>query len=150
MSLFLPTSTREKLMTITARSDTSGRDPDLWNSLERGYTLPADWYTNPRVFARETSRIFRHTWQYIGLTEQVRQPGDFFTCTIGNVPLIITRDENGQLRAFVNVCRHRGSELVLQERGHRNTFQCHYHAWTYNLDGTLRTAPGMNDEEGFD
>ena len=69
---------------------------------------------------------------------------------IGKVPLVITRDENGELRAFVNVCRHRGSELVLQECGNRKTLQCHYHAWTYNLDGTLRTAPGMKYEESFD
>lgn len=122
----------------------------LLASLEQGYTLPADWYTDPRMFAQEKSRIFRRTWQYIGLVEQVKQPGDFFTCKLGDVPLIIDRDDEGTLRALVNVCRHRGSELVLEECGRRKTLQCHYHAWTYNLDGTLRTAPGMKYEEGFD
>lgn len=122
----------------------------LLDSLEQGYTLPADWYTDPLIFMQEKSRIFRRAWQYIGLVEQVKQPGDFFTCTMGNVPIVVARDESGKLRAFINICRHRGSELVLQECGNRKTLQCHYHAWTYNLDGTLHTAPGMKYEEGFD
>lgn len=119
-------------------------------SLDQGYTLPAEWYTDPAFFAREKARIFRHCWQYVGLTEQVASPGDFFTCMVGGVPLIITRDEAGALRALVNVCRHRGSELVLRDCGNSKTFQCHYHAWTYNQDGSLRSAPGMKNEAGFD
>lgn len=122
----------------------------LLDTLEQGYTLPADWYTDPRIFAQEKSCIFRRTWQYVGLVEQVKHPGDFFTCTVGNVPIVVTRDETEKLRAFVNVCRHRGSELVLQECGNRKTLQCHYHAWTYHLDGTLHSAPGMKYEENFD
>lgn len=122
----------------------------LLTSLEQGYTLPADWYTDPLRFVQERACIFRRSWQYIGLVEQVSQPGDFFTCTLGNVPVVVTRDADGQLHALINVCRHRGSELVLQECGTRKTLQCHYHAWTYNLDGTLHTAPGMKYEEGFD
>jgi phenylpropionate dioxygenase-like ring-hydroxylating dioxygenase large terminal subunit len=125
-------------------------DAHLQASLEQGYTLPASWYLDPALFAREASHIFRRTWHYAGLSEQITQPGDFFTCTVDNVPLLITRNEAGDIQAFVNVCRHRGSELVLQECGKRRTFQCHYHAWTYNLDGTLRAAPGMKYEEGFD
>lgn len=128
----------------------SQNQSSLLASLEQGYTLPADWYTDPRIFTQEKSRIFRRTWQYIGLVEQVAEAGAFFTCALGEVPLIIARDDTGTLRALVNVCRHRGSELVLEECGRRKTLQCHYHAWTYNLDGTLRNAPGMKDEEGFD
>lgn len=122
----------------------------LLDSLEQGYTLPADWYTGPHIFAQEKSRIFRRTWQYIGLAEQVAQPGAFFTCRLADVPLIIIRDEEGELRALVNVCRHRGSEVVLQECGQRTSLQCHYHAWTYNLKGELIAAPGMKYEEGFE
>ena len=129
---------------------TNQNQSSLLDSLEQGYTLPADWYTDPHIFAQEKTRIFRHSWQYVGLTEQVAQPGDFFTCTLGDVPIVVTRDESGTLRAFINICRHRGSELVLQECGQRKTLQCHYHAWTYNLDGSLRSAPGMKDEIGFD
>src|ERR1700730_6200891 len=136
-------------MTTKARSH-NFTNPHLQASLEQGYTLPAAWDTDPAFFVPEQERIFRSCWQYVGLTQQVAQPGDFFTCRIGNVPVVVTRDENNVLRAFINVCRHRGSELVLQECGSRKTLQCHYHAWTYNLDGTLRNAPGMKDESDFD
>ena len=125
-------------------------DPGIGEGLELGFTLPAAWYTDPAVFVRERARIFRRSWQYVGLTEQVARPGDFFTATLGDVPVVVVRDEEGQVRAFANVCRHRGSQLVLAECGSRKTLQCHYHAWTYNLDGTLRAAPGAKDEPGFD
>jgi choline monooxygenase len=121
----------------------------LHASLADGYTLPGTWYTDPKVFKREQKRIFRRTWQYVGLAEQVTRPGDYFTFTIDSVPIIILRDENEQLRAFVNVCRHRGSQLVPDGCGSRKTLQCLYHAWTYNLDGSLRAAPGSKDEPGF-
>lgn len=138
-------------MTTSLNPNHTNQHPSsLSDSLEQGYTLPADWYTDPLLFTQEKSRIFRRTWQYVGLVEQVAQPGAFFTCRLADVPLIITRDEEGTLRALVNVCRHRGSELVLQECGQRTSLQCHYHAWTYNLKGELIAAPGMKDEEGFE
>ncbi|MBF6590759.1 MAG: aromatic ring-hydroxylating dioxygenase subunit alpha [Ktedonobacterales bacterium] len=122
----------------------------LEEALDQGYTFPATWYTDPAFYTAERQHIFRRCWQYVGLAEQVARPGDFFTCAVGSVPLVIVRDETGELRAFANVCRHRGSQLVLEESGCRKTLQCHYHAWTYNLDGSLRAAPGMKDEPGFD
>ncbi len=126
------------------------RPGGLAEALEQGYTLPADWYTDPAIFTREQRRIFRRAWQYVALAEDLPRPGDFITRTIGSAPIVIVRDEHGELRAFANVCRHRGSQLILDERGNRKTLQCLYHAWTYNLDGTLRAAPGMKDEPGFD
>jgi choline monooxygenase len=119
-------------------------------ALERGQALPADWYTDPTVFAREQRRIFGRAWQYVGLTEQLAETGDFFTATLGEVPIVVTRAQDGAIRAFANVCRHRGAIVVREETGHRTSLQCHYHAWTYNLDGSLRAAPGMKDEPGFD
>ncbi len=119
-------------------------------ALDRGETLPARWYTDPRIFEYERQAIFRRAWQYVGLVEQVPQPGDYFTCSVGEVPVVVVRDLAGDLRAFANVCRHRGSQLVLDECGRRATLQCHYHAWSYNLDGTLRAAPSAKDEPGFD
>jgi choline monooxygenase len=126
------------------------RYPDLAPSLERGYTLPAAWYTDPALLALEKHRIFARSWQYAGLCEQVAAPGSFLTARAGDVPVLVVRDEAGELHGFVNVCRHRGSELVLDEAGCRKSLQCHYHAWTYNLDGTLRAAPGSRDEPDFD
>ena len=122
---------------------------DLPASLEQGYTLPAEWYTSHRVFELEKDLIFRHFWQYAGLVEHIARPGDFFTYGAGDVPIIVVRDEDRALRAFVNVCRHRGSELVLAASGNRKSIQCHYHAWTYGLDGSLRAAPGSKNEPGF-
>jgi choline monooxygenase len=126
-----------------------GVPADLAASLEAGYTLPGEWYTSASVFQLEKERIFARAWQYAGHLCELREPGDFFTCRVGDVPLVVLRDERGELRAFINVCRHRGSELVLQERGRRKSIQCHYHAWTYGLDGSLRAAPGEKDEPGF-
>jgi phenylpropionate dioxygenase-like ring-hydroxylating dioxygenase large terminal subunit len=122
----------------------------LGAALDQGATLPATWYTEPAIFAAEQERIFRRCWQYVGLLEQDSQPGDYFTCVVGTVPLIVACDAAGTLRAFVNVCRHRGHQVVTEESGHCTVFQCPYHAWSYNLDGSLRGAPGMRDEPGFD
>lgn len=122
----------------------------LAESLEAGYTLPAEWYTSPAMSDRERDRVFHRCWQYAGLTSQLSKPGDFLTYRAGDVPILVVRGQDGALRAFANVCRHRGSELVLAPSGNRKSIQCHYHAWTYNLDGSLRAAPGSKHEPGFD
>ena len=115
------------------------QDPSLREALTRGRTLPAEWYTDPKRFEREQERIFAASWNYVGRVEQVAKAGDFLTGRVGEVPVVIVRDEAGTLRAYANVCRHRGSELVLEKSGNRRTLQCHYHAWTWGLDGTLRS-----------
>ena len=112
-------------------------------------TLPYRWYTDADVLARERKRLFGRAWQYAGHTGQVAEPGSYFTVRAGNVPLIVVRDREGSLRALVNVCRHRGAEVVSGE-GRCTSLQCHYHAWTYDLDGSLRKAPRSEDDPGFD
>jgi phenylpropionate dioxygenase-like ring-hydroxylating dioxygenase large terminal subunit len=114
-----------------------------------GRTLPFDWYSNPDVLRLERERIFRSAWQYAGRADQVAEPGSFFSCDAGGVPVVVVRDKDGSLRAFLNVCRHRGS-LVCEGEGRRETLQCPYHAWTYGLDGSLRAAPRTQREPGFD
>src|SRR5215210_548784 len=114
-----------------------------------GRTIPFDWYSDPAVLRLERDRIFRRSWQYAGRTEQVAEPGSFFTCDAGGVPIVVVRDRDGLLHAFVNVCRHRGS-LVCEGEGRRETLQCPYHAWTYELDGSLRAAPRSERETGFE
>ncbi len=105
-------------------------------------TTPWSWYRDPAVLEREEDAIFRRTWQYVGvLAEHNVVPG-----WAGRVPVVVVRDELGEERAFVNVCRHRGS-VVVEEPGERKTLQCPYHAWTYGLDGALRSAP-RSDELG--
>jgi phenylpropionate dioxygenase-like ring-hydroxylating dioxygenase large terminal subunit len=107
-------------------------------------TLPFSAYVDPAVLACEREVLFAPAWQYAGL---VPEPGAYLTCRVDRVPIVVVRDRNGALRAFVNVCRHRGAEVVSGE-GRCTTLQCHYHAWTYGLDGALRAAPRA--EAGFD
>ena len=114
-----------------------------------GRTLPFDWYSNPDVLRLERERIFRSAWQYAGRADQVDEPGSFFATDAGGVPVVVVRDQEASLRAFLNVCRHRGS-LVCEGEGKRETLQCPYHAWTYGLDGSLRAAPRTEREPGFD
>jgi phenylpropionate dioxygenase-like ring-hydroxylating dioxygenase large terminal subunit len=92
------------------------------------------------VLARERELLFAHAWQYAGHGGQLAEPGSYFTLRAGDVPLVVVRDREGELAAFVNVCRHRGAEVV-SGAGPCTTLQCHYHAWTYGLDGSLRAAP---------
>ncbi len=122
----------------------------LDESLRLGFTLPAEWYTDQAMFNAERARIFRQSWQFAGFSEQLAERGSFFSARVGDTPLVLTRDQDGLIHAFINVCRHRGSELVLAESGRRQTLQCHYHAWTYNLNGSLRSAPGAKNEPDFD
>jgi choline monooxygenase len=112
-------------------------------------SLPWSWYSDPDVLRREQERIFRRAWQYVGHTGRVEQVGDRFAAWAGDIPVLVVRAEDG-VRAFLNVCRHRGSLLVDGE-GTGKSVQCPYHAWTYDLDGSLRAAPrsGELDVEGI-
>ena len=112
-------------------------------------TLPFAWYSDEEQLRRERTRIFARAWQYAGRAAEVAEPGSFLATDAGGVPILVTRDANGELRAFLNVCRHRGAVLT-EGCGTRAAIQCHYHAWTYGLDGSLRAAPRSEREEGFD
>ncbi len=118
-------------------------------TLADGRTIPFDWYSDPAVLRLERERIFRRAWQYAGRADQVAEPGAFFTCDLGGTPIVVVRDEQESLRAFLNVCRHRGS-LVCEGEGRRASLQCPYHAWTYGLDGALRAAARSDRVPGFD
>jgi phenylpropionate dioxygenase-like ring-hydroxylating dioxygenase large terminal subunit len=108
-------------------------------------TIPWDWYRDPAVLEREQEAIFRKAWHYVGT---LREPGDVVPGWAGQVPVVLAKAGNGEERAFANVCRHRGS-VVVAEPGNRKTLQCPYHAWTYDLDGSLRAAP-RSEREGVD
>ncbi len=112
-------------------------------------TLPWAWYADPDVLRREGARVFARSWQYVGHSGQVAEDGSFFASVAGQIPVVVTRARDGDLRAFVNVCRHRG-HVVASGSGQRETLQCPYHAWTYGLDGTLRAAPRSDREPGFE
>ena len=118
-------------------------------TLDSTRTLPWGWYTDPAVLRLEQEQIFRRSWQYIGHAGEVGVPGSFSATRVGHVPVVLVRDEEGELRAFLNVCRHRGA-IVCDGAGKRATLQCPYHAWTYGLDGRLIAAPRFAREGGDD
>jgi choline monooxygenase len=112
-------------------------------------TLPWAWYSDPQIAELERSRIFRCSWQYVGHLGELDGPGSYFASHAGGVPVVVTCDRDRQLRALINICRHRGA-VVARGAGSRGTLQCPYHAWTYGLDGCLRAAPRSAGEEGFE
>jgi choline monooxygenase len=117
--------------------------------VEEGWTLPASWYGDESVAALERERIFARTWQYVGRADQVSGRGSYFVARAGHIPIVVVRGRDEALRGFVNVCRHRGHPVMSGE-GCRETLQCPYHAWTYELDGSLRRAPRSEREGGID
>jgi Rieske 2Fe-2S family protein len=113
-------------------------------------TLPGEYYTSPSVFDEERERLFARSWICVGRTDRLTTPGEYFVRTIAGESLIFLRDRSGTLRAFFNVCRHRGTRLCAQESGQfSETIQCQYHAWTYTTDGKLIGAPHMGEVAGF-
>ncbi len=114
-------------------------------------TLDRSWYTDPFVFADERKRIFERDWICVGRTDAIPNAGDYLLANAANESLIAVRGSDGAVRAFYNVCRHRGTRLCEASSGHFNgSIQCPYHAWTYGLDGNLRIARNMSDVPGFD
>jgi glycine betaine catabolism A len=122
--------------------------PALIASRKRGYTLPAPFYLDPEVFARDLELIFGRHWIYVGVEPEIAEPGDFFTVEIGSDSIIIVRDDDLAVRAFHNVCRHRGARLRPAGHGIVGNLVCPYHQWTYNLRGELINNQHMG--EGFD
>ena len=117
--------------------------------LERASTIPARYYTDAAIFRDENRSIFARTWQLAGRAEQVAQPGQFFTTTVADEPLLIVRGNDGVIRALSNVCRHRAGPVAKGE-GKRPVLQCGYHGWTYALDGHLLKTPEFEGVLGFD
>ncbi len=115
---------------------------------ERAQAMPKSVYTSPAFAELESRHIFAAEWLCAGRAEALPNPGDYLTMEIAGEPVIILRDRDGSLRGLSNVCRHRMSTL-LQGRGNVRSIVCSYHAWTYNLDGSLRGAPAMARNESF-
>ncbi|MUL42870.1 aromatic ring-hydroxylating dioxygenase subunit alpha [Streptomonospora sp. PA3] len=114
-------------------------------------TLPGRYYTDPAVFAREQERIFEARWFCAVRSADLARPGAFRTAAVGRESVLVCRNRSGEVRAFLNVCRHRGARLCTAESGEvRRSLQCPYHAWTYDLDGRLAAAPNMADMPGVD
>jgi len=118
--------------------------PDLADA----WTLPARWYTDPAILPLEKEKIFFRTWQWVGSTSLVQRPGDFFTYDLYGEPIVVTRSQEGRLRAWFNVCPHRAGP-VAAGKGNRKSLQCRYHGWTFSLDGKLLNAPEFEGVSHF-
>jgi phenylpropionate dioxygenase-like ring-hydroxylating dioxygenase large terminal subunit len=113
-------------------------------------SLPARYYTDPDYFRAELEWLFLNSWFHAGRAEEIPASGQFVVREIAGESLILFRDDRGAVRAFHNVCRHRGTQLVSECSGRFSaTIQCPYHAWTYNLGGCLVAAPHMEGTDGF-
>lgn len=110
------------------------------------YRQPVSEYTCPEHAAKEQKLLFREGPLCIGASAQIRKPGDYFTDDLTGVPILVARGRDGKARAFLNVCRHRGSK-VADGCGSTRSFVCPYHAWTFGLDGALIGRP---EEYGFE
>lgn len=141
-------------MAIALERETFDKRIDFSNTrkqLEKSRHLPGEFYYSPEIFQREIDEIFMKDWLCVGRVEQFQKPGDYRAMRIADEPLLVCKDAQGKLNAFSNVCRHRGVE-VASGTGNRSEFSCPYHAWTYDLEGRLKSAPLSKsvDKDNFD
>lgn len=113
-----------------------------------GYALDNVFYEDPDIYERDIERIFMRSWLYTGHQSEIPNPGDFFLYELDRESVIISHGTDGEIRAMMNVCRHRGSHVCWEKQGNAKRFTCPYHGWTYNTDGQLAAAAHMG--EGFD
>jgi choline monooxygenase len=125
----------------------SAFDPGV--PLERARSLPSSWYRDARVEALERQRVFGESWQLVARADQLVHPGDFVTAEVAGEPLLVLRDDGGDLHAFFNVCRHRAACVVTEPQGNARRLRCRYHGWTYDLRGQLKGVPEFEGVEDF-
>ena len=125
------------------KSQTADLDPNIaavmaeWRS---GRSLPQGFYGDPDLFRRDVDRVLTRHWLCAGHESQAASSGDYFLFDLAAESVIILRGADGVLRAFANVCRHRGSRVCSERSGNAKFLVCPYHAWTYGLDGSLQAA----------
>ncbi|WP_159060365.1 aromatic ring-hydroxylating oxygenase subunit alpha, partial [Streptomyces griseoruber] len=114
-------------------------------------TLAGEYYTDPGIFAREQERVFEAMWFCVARACELDKPGAFRTYQVGRESVLVSRARDNSVRAFLNICRHRGAKLCTEESGEvKRAFQCPYHAWTYGLDGKLVAAPNLTSMPDID
>jgi len=122
------------------------------NALEqrqKNYSLSAELYNDPHTFRIDMEEIFNKEWLFVGMTSEIPKKGDYFTVEIGQNPVFLVRDGDGNVNAFHNTCRHRGSVICTEHRGKVANLVCPYHQWTYDLKGNLLFA-GTEMGKDFD
>src|SRR5579864_685903 len=118
--------------------------------LSEASTIPAPWYVDPRIADLEVQTVFTNSWQVIGRADQVGHPGQFVTSSVAGEPIVAVRGNDGQLRAFYNVCRHHAAKVVTEPCGSASILHCPYHGWNYGLDGSLKGMPEFDGVKNFE
>lgn len=116
---------------------------DLMENHREGFALERHFYTSEAVYDHDIKSFWNRNWIWVGHVSEVAEPGDYFLFDYGPESVIIVRDQAGDLRAHMNICRHRGSRVCLEKQGSARVFSCPYHAWTFGLDGRLRGGRAM-------
>jgi choline monooxygenase len=126
--------------------------PVTWSQQDRdaGYAPSADFFYDATVFQLEKTQIFFKSWHLVAHRNELREPGSFVTFELFDQSVLVVAGQDGEIRAFHNVCQHRGNRLIHAGRGKSSLFTCGYHAWSYALDGMLRGAPLTACLAGFD
>lgn len=136
-------------MTVTDSPTTAGAA-----GIDPLRTVDPRVYLDGAVFAAEQERIFARTWTFVCHTSELAEPGSFVTADVADSPILVARNQAGELRAFYNACRHRGAQITTDEAGQCRQFRCPYHWWVYDLDGALVGLPGAEaydyENSGFD
>ncbi len=111
-----------------------------------GFSLEQPFYIDPDFYKLDLELLWYRDWLFIGHDCEVAKPGSFFTVQVGDYPVVIVRGRDGQIRAFHNSCRHRGSRVCTTPKGTSARLVCPYHQWTYDLDGSLVFARQMAED----
>jgi Rieske 2Fe-2S family protein len=126
--------------------DRAAHTQRLIASRRDGHGLPRAFYHDSILYTHEMERIWRHGWVFVGHTCQIPRPGNYVTLTLDGDPLIVLRDDEGAIRAFHNICTHRGTVLCDDEDGQGRAIVCPYHQWAFSLSGALLSCRGMQDD----
>lgn len=111
--------------------------------------LPREYYISQTIYEREIERVFLGQWTFLGHVSEIPEPGSFIRHDLLGESVIVVRQADGSVRGHLNVCRHRGHSVCQETRGKAKSFVCPYHQWAYELDGSLKRAPGFKDGEGM-
>ncbi len=111
-----------------------------------GWSLEQRFYTDPEIYALELENIVTRNWIFAGHQSQLAAAGDYIVLNVANESAIVVRSNDGEIKAFANVCRHRGSIVCLESSGNQRKFECPYHGWMYDTDGNLIAARNMPED----
>src|SRR3954468_5829590 len=131
-----PNYVENTMMSPNSRFD----DPDKLVDTDKGF-ISREIFVDPDLYKEELEKVFTRAWLFIGHESLIPKPGDFYTTRMGEESVILCRDKQGIVHAFLNSCRHRGMKVCRYEQGNTSIFTCPYHSWTYTTDGKLQGVP---------